>query len=100
MMSTLLTICQDCLEGMPRPPNGGPLPCPGDLGVPADHIRDGFCPMGKYPSAGAGDTLAKVLRRLGVAHVFRRCRGCKRRRVRLNVLLPYKQTGAGPIRGG
>ncbi len=44
------------------------------------------CPFGRGEvSKGAGDTVAKITRRLGVEP----CAGCEERRAKLNQLLPY-----------
>lgn len=64
--------------------------------LPAD-APDFACPHGKgwghsvpppvpeVPSRGLGDTVAKVLKRVGI----KPCGGCKKRQERLNKLLPY-----------
>lgn len=51
------------------------------------------CPYGKGEvSAGLGDTVAKITRRLGVEP----CAGCEERRAKLNAVLPYNSADLPP----
>jgi hypothetical protein len=54
-----------------------------------EHCREGECPIGRFksgaaPSRGLGDTVAKVLRKVGV----KPCPPCDKRKAWLNRLRP------------
>ena len=98
-----LTICQRC-EFRQRP-------CAGACACTADAARRDIlllaeshaCPLGRFPSRGLGDTVAKLARATGVAAAAAAVSaalswdcGCADRQDALDRLLPYAPAGDGP----
>ena len=73
----MLWTCKNCGDSLPVTSDEFPIRCG------CGSVDDGA----DFKSAGLGDTIAKLTRRLG----FRSCNGCDRRRLALNRWFPYRQ---------
>lgn len=76
-------VCHNCLEE-----KDGVCTADDKQEQIADKAMQHNCPIHKFDSRGAGDTVAKVIHKITGA---KPCGGCKKRIVVINKLLPYKQ---------